>query len=326
MTVPRARTFVLALLLAATVLHIAWSSAVAGLLAASYRHRIFDLRRWPQEPLSLAISTEMVSMFLTEVMPPSTSRGTVFFGSSVAYGFPWQEDVVVSTKYAALRPLEHVVNVGVIGADLAFLESAVLCGAVNAGLRADVVIVELPVLNSVNNLLRNAAFESTRPRCDQTIGPVGYWSFAVRHPLGAGWLPFIWDNKAFPKTDREVTLANPFAGYFATLEDFRRIEPVFRQQILQVLEHARAVGKHVYVLPSPVFLTGVREIGFEMNSVEAQLASALATCRATIGVQCLDPQPFYTQRDWYYNMTHFNQRGHHALAEWLDAQIDRSHE
>lgn len=316
---PRVRTFILAVLLGGLVSHLAWSSAMALLLSTRYPHRMIDVQRWPQS-ISVHRVTEMVSLFLSNTVPASTGPNTVFFGSSVAYGYPWQEQVIVSTRYAALRPAEHVVNASVVGSDLAFLENAVLCGATNAHLRAEVVIVELPVINSVLNLMRRSD-EWVPEHCDETIGRIGYWSFAVRHPLGAGWLPYIWDDKAFPKADQTIALRQPYFGYFAGRKDFVRIERQFRKEVVAALERAKTVGRHVYAFPSPVLLPAVKELGFEADSVRSQLAAALEACRTVAGVECLDPEAFYARREAYFNITHFNQRGHQLLAEWLAQSI-----
>jgi hypothetical protein len=267
----------------------------------------------------------MVSMFLTHAVPASTAPAAVFFGSSVAYGYPWQEEVIVSAAYARQRPDQHVLNVSVVGADLAFLDDAVLCGASNAGLRADAVIIEFPVVNSVNNRVRIAQWE-VPPTCDETIGPVGYWSFVMRHPLGAGWLPFIWDNKAFAKADQHLMHPRVYGGFFVSVTEFAVIEPQFRVEIAAVLARAKTIGRRVYAFPSPVFLAGVQEAGYAAESVRTQLASALAACREVPGVDCLDPAPFYARRDLYLNLTHFNQRGNQAFGEWLAAAVERPRE
>ena len=320
---PRVRTFILAVLIGGAFTHLAWSSAMALLLSTRYPDRMVDVQRWPQS-ISVQRVAEMVSLFLSNTINASTAPNTVFVGSSVAYGFPWQAEVVVSARYAALRPTEHVVNASVVGSDLAFLENAVLCGATNAGLRAEVVIVELPVINSVLNIMRRSD-EWVPERCDETIGRVGYWSFAMRHPLGAGWLPYIWDDKAFAKADQTVTVRQPYFGYFAGRKDFARIEPQFRREVIAAVERAKTVGQHVYAFPSPVLLPAVKELGFEADSVHSQLTATLDACRTVAGVECLDPELFYARRDAYFNMTHFNQHGHQLLAEWLAQHIPATH-
>jgi hypothetical protein len=321
MPVIRLRTLVMALLVGIAITHVAWSAAMAALLASGYTHRIVDVRRWPTE-VEVRRVTEMVSMYLAHTAVPSPRPTTVFFGSSVAFGFPWQEAVVMSTRYAALRPDEHVFNASVIGADLAFIENAILCGATNAGLKADTAIVELQVVLSVNSLARAKFWRLAPPeQCDETVGRVGYFPFVVRHPLGAGWLPFIWNDKAFAKPDRDVKVAPVYAGYFVNREDFRGIEADFAKQVVAALNRAKSVAARVYAFPSPTFLPGVRDAKYEETSVHAQLTAALAACRSVGGVHCLDPEEWYTRREMYWNLTHFNQHGHQVFAEWLNGLI-----
>lgn len=321
MAASRIPQFIAALLIGAAVMHLAWSSAMAMLLASSYQHRMVDVRRWPEE-VEVRRTTEMVSMYLSHTAVPSASPTTVFFGSSVAYGFPWNEEVTFPAGYARLRPTEHVFNASVIGADLAFTDNAILCGATNAGLRADIAIVELQVVLSVNAIARAAFWRfAPPPPCDETIGRVGHWPFALRHPLGAGWLPYIWNNTASSQPDRGLNVAPVYAGYFVGREDFSKLEGTFRDQITTVLTRAKTIGTQVYAFPSPVFVPGVREAKYEAEAVQHQQALALAACQGVPGVHCLDPEAFYTQRDLYWNLTHFNQHGHRVFAEWLAERV-----
>jgi hypothetical protein len=323
MPVLRARTLVLGLLMAVAVTHVAWSAAMALLLSSRYSHRIVDIRRWPEE-VEVRRSVEMVSMYLTNTVVPSPAPTTVFFGSSVAFGYPWQEDAGFSARYAALRPAEHVFNASVIGADLGFIDNAILCGATNAGLHVDTAIVELQVVLSVNSVARNAFWRfKPPPPCDESIGQVGHLPFVIRHPLGAGWLPFIWDDKASPKPDRGLEVAQVYAGYFVSREDMKNldVEPKFRAQVVAVLNHAKKIGRRVIAFPSPVYLPGVTAARYEADTVHSQQAAALAACRSVPEVVCLDPEEFYTRKELYWNLTHFNQRGHGVFAEWLHTRI-----
>ena len=54
--------------------------------------------------------------------------------------------------------------------DLAFLENAVLCGATNARVHAAIVIVEFPIINSVNSLA-NIGSSGVPPPCDERANP-----------------------------------------------------------------------------------------------------------------------------------------------------------
>ena len=321
----RVQTFVLALIIGLAGTHLAWSAAMALALASSYPARMADTRRWPEEVPSVRMITEMVSMFISGQVRTSAAT-TVFFGSSVAYGFPWQEEVVVSSRYAALRPNEHVLNAAVVGNNLALLENGVLCGATNAVLQADVVIVELPVINSI--LFRLALDrEGQLPAehtCDETIGRVGSMWFAARHPIGAGWVSFIWDNKAYPKPDSTVELGTSKFATFASAGEFAPMEAELRRQVVVAMERAKTLGRRVYAFPSPVLIPGAQAMGFDGNAIRAQLAAALSACQTVPGVHCVDIESFYNRQDLYYNLTHLNQRGHQALAEWLADQIPPS--
>lgn len=323
MPAPRVYKFMVTLLGGGVVMHLAWSTAMALLLSSSYTHRMVDVRRWPGE-VDVSRTVEMVSMYLSHTVAPSPPPTTVFFGSSVAYGYPWPEDVTFAARYAAMRPSEQVFNASVIGADLAFIENAILCGATNAGLTVDTAIVELQVVLSVNSLARIAFWKFAPPEpCDETVGRVGHWPFVMRHPLAAGWLPFIWDDKASPQPDRGLEVAPVYAGYFIPRQDYDNlaVEPLLHAQIARVLNRARSVARQVYAFPSPVYLPGVREARHDAESVHAQQSAALAGCRAVPGVHCLDTEPFYTRRELYWNLTHFNQRGQQVFAEWLTQQI-----
>jgi hypothetical protein len=319
----RVRTLLLALLLGIGMTHVAWSAAMSAWLSSRYTHRIVDVRRWPTE-VEVRRVTEIVSMYLSHTVVPSARPTTVFFGSSVAYGYPWQEEASFAARYAAMRPSEQVFNASVIGADLAFTENAILCGATNAGVKVETAIVELQVVLSVNSLARIAFWKFAPPApCDETIGRVDHWSFAMRHPLGAGWLPFIWDDKASPKPDRGLEVAPVYAGYFISRGDYDtlKLQPQLHAQVAAVLNRAKTIARRVYAFPSPVYLPGVREARYEAESVALQQADTLAACRAVPDVQCLDTEPFYTRRELYWNLTHFNQHGQQVFAEWLASKI-----
>jgi hypothetical protein len=323
MPVLRPRTVVLAVLIGIALMHVAWSTAMAALLSSRYSHRMVDVRRWPAE-VEVRGVTQMVSMYLHDTVASSAAPTTVFFGSSVAYGYPWQEEASFAARYAAMRPSEHVYNASVIGADLAFTENAILCGATNAGVTVDTAVVELQVVLSVNSLARIAFWNFAPPApCDETIGPVGHWSFAMRHPLGAGWLPFIWDDKASPKPDRGLEVAPVYAGYFISRADYDnlKLQPQLHAQVAAVLNRAKTIARRVYAFPSPVYLPGVRDARYEAESVHRQQIDTLAACRAVPDVQCLDTEAFYTQLELYWNLTHFNQHGQRVFAEWLARQI-----
>jgi hypothetical protein len=323
MRVPRVLRFPLAVLLGAAAIHVAWSTAMAWSWPSRYPHRMADIRRWPVE-VEVRRSTELVSMFLTGAVSPPPPPTTVFFGSSFTYGYPWQEDVIFTTRYAAARPPERVLNVGVLGADLAFIENAILCGATNAGSPVETAVVELQVVLSIDRLARSAFWNFAPPEpCNETIGRVGYWSFVMRHPLGAGWLPFIWDDKASPKPERAFEAGLVHSAFFITREDSMRfeLESKLRAQVVAALKRARTIARRVYAFPPPAYFPGVPDPKYEVDPVERLQEAALAACRSVPEVQCLDPKEFYPRRELYRDVTHLNQQGHRVFAGWLAERI-----
>jgi len=309
--------------------HVAFSAAVGLTLDAAYQHRIFDIRRWPVDFSAPGAPdavqrftdavTEMVSAFLTGHDTTRTGS-TIFYGSSFTYGYPWQESVITSYRYGVLSG-KPTLNVSVIGARMSMLENGILCGARNAGIRSATAIVELPVINAAAALLNEQTDGVDQTACRRTIGRRRSPVFAARHPLGIGWTSFIWDDKAYAKGDESIVLAPVPDDYFVTAVRFAEIEGRFRSQVMAVARAAQEVADRVYVFPSPVFLPGVTEVGRDADAVRAQLAAALDACRAVPGVVCLDPSAFYSRRDAYYNMTHLNQHGHQAMAEWLTSAV-----
>lgn len=111
------------------------------------------------------------------------------------------------------------------------------------------------------------------------------------------------------------------ADYFQEFDDFSRMRVDYRIRLQAMLTAVKPVAARVVVLPSPVYLSGVEELGEDVRAVRDQLDETLAVCRAAGGVTCLDPSPFYATCDLYYNLTHLNQRGHQVLAEWLAANV-----
>jgi hypothetical protein len=323
MRTPRVLMFMLAALLGAASMHVAWSATMAWLLSSRYSQRMVDVRRWPHD-VQISKSAEMVSMYLTHNAVPAPAPTTVFFGSSVAYGYPWPEDVTFVARYAAMRPSEHVFNASVLGADLAFIESAILCGATNAGLMADTAIVELQVVLSMASLARGM-YGNAAPAepCDETIGRVEHWSFVMRHPLGAGWLPFIWDDKASPRPDRGLAGPSIHAGFLLSRTEYARLglAPKLQAQVVAALTRAKTIARRVYAFPPPLYVSGLPNARYEVESVHGQQAAVLAACRSVPGVHCLDPEKFYTKGELYWDLTHLNQHGQQVFAEWLAERI-----
>jgi hypothetical protein len=302
--------------------HVLWSALLSAALTAGYRHRVFDVRRWDGP---WADTTELLARFASVRGRALGRRMVVFVGSSFTYGYAWQEPVIYSRRFAELRPDAAVINLSVIGADTTVSEWA-LCGLLRDRSSVDSVIIEIPVVNEAGKLSRQIATGAAVPlgatgACRAIESTTGYFGFFWRHPFGAGLLPFIWDDKAYPKPDAEIALPPVGDNYFVPRDRWAAIAPMFAARVEALARNARSLGRPVYVYPTPVFLPGVREVGRDARAVRAQIDLAIAACRRVPGVTCLDPEPFLDRRDCYWNMTHLNQRGHQAMAEWLHAVV-----
>ena len=291
-TVKHLLKFAAMMLAAAALTHIAWSSIMAAMMFWGYPHRIFDVRRWYETKDYEAL----VGAFLE-----TRQAETVFAGSSFTFGYPWQEEVIFSRLFG------KGVNASVIGANLAGIDRLILCNLHRHSVQ--MLILEIPVINSVGG----AGF----------IGPCtsdrvsSYFSFAFLRPIGTGWFRFLWDNEAYPKPDEAIKISPVPKGYF--LGDYDRRG--FEESVVKVVSHAKSVAARVFVLPSPVYLPGVAQVGENAIAVRDQLETAVSACRRVSGVTCLDPSHFYENPRYFLNMTHLNQAGHRAMGEWLQSLI-----
>lgn len=280
------RTLVLAL--AAVAAHLAFSAGIAAAMYWGYPHRIYDVRQW----LNDKEYPQLVSAFLR-----GRPADKVFIGSSFTFGYPWQEPVIFS------RLLNRGTNVSVVGIDLNGMHDLILCNFGES--RPSTLVLEIPVINSLS--------PKDSPLGCRIAAPRGYFRLALDRPLGLGWLPLVWDKEAYPKPDEDIIIQPVSDDYFQ--ETFDRAK--FAGDIERALLRAKAIATKVYAFPSPVYLPGVREVRRDDAAVRDQLDFALAACRKVPGVECLDPSHLYDKREYYYNMTHLNQRGHRAMADWL---------
>jgi hypothetical protein len=284
------RTAVLAL--AAVLAHLAFAGGIAAALYWGYPHRIYDVRNWPNDKEIGALVTAFLHTRPSDV---------VFVGSSFTFGYPWQEPVIFS------RLVGRGTNVSVVGTDLNEVHNIILCNFGEHRPRA--IVLEIPVINAIAT---PRSFLGCRVE-----KPATYFEFAVRRPLGVGWLPFVWDKEAYPKPDDDIKISAVSDDYFRTTYDREK----FAKEIVTVLQKAKGLAPQVYAFPSPVYLPGVTQVGRDAAAVREQLDFSLATCRTVPGVVCLDTAGFYDKRDYYYNMTHLNQRGHRAMADFLAPQL-----
>lgn len=298
-------------------MHLLWSWAMTALLSSAYDHRIFDVRRWPADLPRPAVA-ELVAAFVRD-HAAADKPVTMFVGSSFTFGYPWSESVVMSKRYAEQHGEARVLNVSVLGAGLEVLNRSILCGLRAAGRRIDTAILEIPVINAVSRL-RDGEPTDWPGACPAEEISARYLPFALKRPIGIGWLTFMWDPYAAARPDEPIQLVVA-KGYFVPPETFGAMRAQFRDLVAQTISAARPLADRLVVLPTPVYLPGVAEVGEDAANVRQQLDETLAACRTVASATCLDPEPFYRRRDAYYNMTHLNQHGHQLMAAWLSAKL-----
>ena len=311
----------------ALVAHLLWSSGVALALQRSYPHRIVDLRRWPVPQRDSPAQRELLARFLDVEVRRATRPTVAFLGSSFTFGYPWQERVILSRRYSELRPDQTVLNASVTGGGLSLIHDWAICAARRQQLVLDAAVIEIPVVNTVASLLRDhEGPDGIAPlaSCSEpAVSGRGYLPFVLKQPLGLGWVRFLWDVEAYEKPDHPIIVIPVPAGYFVSRENFSRIKGAYQSQIIATLTQAKTVAKRVYAFPSPVYLPALDEIEEDSGAIRQQLSATLDTCRTVPGVECLDPEPFYSMKEAYHNITHFNQQGHEAMARWLAAKVGR---
>lgn len=312
--------FVCGVASAVLVAHLLTSVAVAGSLYAMHSHRIFDLRRFSNDAVA---NFRLVGTFLNARATGERHPIVVFAGSSVTFGFLWDERVTFAGLFAERHPSDTVLNASIIAADVSAMNDWIVCAARRNHISLDSVVIELPVVNSLSYLvnLQHAGIEpAALSSCDGGTD-LGYFGLAATTVRGAGWVRFLWDRSHTSTSERKISIGPVPKGYFASATDFAAVKRGFATQITTTLSNAQSVASAVYAFPSPVFVAGLSEIGEDADAVREQLRAALEACRSVPGVQCVDPSAMYTERSYYDNFTHLNVAGHRAMADLLDIRM-----
>jgi hypothetical protein len=307
---------VLALSLCAA--HLAWSALMVGWINAYYDHRIFNLRHIEDK---VRHWEDFTSAFVVEHLQQTRDGKPtlMFLGSSVSYGFPWQEEVIFSRLFAQNRPQWHVSNLSVIGSNMRSLTDFATC-ALGPGHRPDMLVVEVPLVNSTFTI---RADSQHKPRtCKPAKERIsGYWPLVLERPQGTGWFSILWDEMAYWKPDQDISVAPLPPNYFADSREFSETEALFVAELRRYLTAVSEMGEKVYAFVSPIHTAVITEAGGDRQSVEYQIALTHRICREFDRVTCLDATFLNEKRELFYNLTHLNQRGHRALADWLIGQI-----
>jgi hypothetical protein len=304
---------------AAAAVHVLFAALLVFGIQATYRHRVFDVTRLPIDPIQ---RYELIGTFLRE--HASDPRPSVLFaGSSFTYGFPWRETAIFSRAFADAHRDRHVMNASLLSADVSSINDWILCAAARDSLRFDTVVVEIPVVNTLQQMVANRDRHHVTPpisNCGGGEASHSLFDVLLRQPPTLGFLVGMWPAGSTP-SEAEMVVAPVPDGYFVPAAAFASVREGYERQIAAVLRTARRVARTVYAYPSPVFVAGLSEIGRDEAALQFELARTVAACATVPEVHCIEASDLYGQQSSFYNFTHLNPRGHQAMAAWLSTVI-----
>lgn len=297
---------------AALWLHVVASFAVAAYTQYYYQDRMFDVRRYPGGGATLVPLTGgyMASMV--------TRDDNVLLGSSFSFAVPFDvnETVGAILRHRGIR----IRNVSVIGLGVTGMND-IACAMVVRQLKARTLIIEIPWINEVSYLSQFPAAPPVR-KCAPSESSSSMFHFALTHPIGLGWLNFLFDPYRGKASPEKVALSPIPKGYYATLDDFARIKPALRKQLAALYHRAKSISPNVLLFVTPVYLDGVARVASEYHaSVGHQFSSVQDFCKKLAAENCIDTTSLTGNPDYFANMTHFKQRGSEALAALIARRL-----
>lgn len=307
---------VLAVFLAA---HAVWSSLVAFGFKHLYDHRLPDITR-------IASRANDWEPFLHSFWQANARRdpakpAIAFVGSSMTYGYPWQEPVIFSRILSDRLSGWNAANLSYYSADIWGIREYLLCPVTTSSdWKPDVLIVEIPLVNSIRQI-QPGAVPRKRECSGEASRSAGYFQFVLMRPIGTGWIPLMWDVEAYHKADQEIQIAPVGPDYFASAAAFGNIEKEYLRDLRAFLDKISGLGRNVFVFISPIYLPGIAEAGGDRAAVEHQIQVTWEVCKSHASITCLPVSRFGLERNLFYNLTHFNQRGHRVFGEWMMQEI-----
>jgi hypothetical protein len=310
--------YAFAVLLVAAGAHIAWSTTVAGLMHAVNDHRVPNVRKVENSGTRWE---DLTSAFVTQAHGGARRDGKpfmLFIGSSVTWGHPWQEQAIFTRGVAQRLGDWRVGNLSIVGVGTRGLTDFATC-ALGEQLRPDLLVVEIPLVNLVASATSDAR-HAPRVCARPGQGAEDYWQLVVRRPHGTSWMALFATEQWLARKDEELQTGPVPPGYFADRRTFAEVEAPFAAELRRFLEAVSRMGARVVVHVSPIYTAGVAEAGGDTGAVEYQIDLADRICREFAQLTCLDTRVFSGRRELFYNLTHLNQRGHRAMADWFVEQ------
>lgn len=214
-----------------------------------YTHRVMNIRK-----LSVSDREPMAHAFWqTHIRRNSDKPTVVFLGSSVTYGYAWQEPVIFSSKFADHASGWKVANLSVIGFGMEGIRDYLLCPLLAAiDRKPEILIIEIPLVGTTAEFVRKGDVLQQPRKCDGVISHGSdYFRFVIERPRGTSWIPLIWDEYAYDKPDEKIALPPMGADYFASAVKFANVEKQYRKQLHDFFVQVSGLGQKVFVFISP---------------------------------------------------------------------------
>jgi hypothetical protein len=300
-------------------LHFAWSAMVVGILEKYYDHRILNVRKTKNVDRQWE---DLTSSFTAEAIEKSNSQRkplAMFIGSSVTYGYPWQERITYTKLVADDLKNWKISNLSVIGIGMRAMTDFVTCG-LKKSRKPHMLFVEIPLVNSTSSI-SPGAISDPRECAKYDDGVPGYWPLVLSRPYGIAWVSILWDEESYEKPDSNLVISPLPPTYFADRQRFKAIEGQFVSELRYFLSEVSAMGEQVFVYVSPIYTPAISIAGGDRAAVEYQVELTNRVCKEYKKLSCLDSSVFSQRPELFYNLTHLNHRGHRALANWFEPYI-----
>lgn len=308
-----------AVALVVVLCHVFWSCVVLSYLSHQHQHRVVNVKNWEKGIDEWEV---VMGSFARQALAEArrNNRQTIFFlGSSVTYGFPYAADLGFTHRVSQRFSGYRVANLAAVGVGMQAITDFVTCSLRDPH-RPDVLIAEIPLVNSISSIQSNLQPPNRQCRQLSTIDE-GLWGLVWRRPIGTGWVALLWEEIVEPDHGKKIKI-NPLpAEFFASRERFSQIESQYKFVLNQYLADLSSMGKKVFVFVSPIYTPGIEVAGGDRASVERQIAISYEVCRSHREIICIDSRVFNEDIDLFANMTHFNVNGNKEFGNWLASEL-----
>lgn len=316
----RSALWLASILVVAVATHVAWSAALTAAVHGLYDHRMFNVRK--VEPAYDFVP--FADDFLRSKSKLAKSL-VIVAGASLTFGFDFSDRLIFSRQLARRFPDATVLNLSVIGSEGPGIAAAVTCAIHLAGVRPDLVILELPVINDAiqtkrrrdqGGQLEQAANAFVCPPHSKSL----LWYFLQR-PRGTSWAAIIRDNSTNTRQGEVLRLFALDGDYVVAPDAYSKIAEDLVTLRAGALRSLRDTTPSLVVYPGPLLIDELAKLGFDRSNIERQVADTLRACEAVKDIHCLDSRKFSLSPAVFNDVSHLNPQGHAAFGNWLADRI-----